>query len=168
MNYAREFAFVALCVVLAGASAQDSSVDSSCPIATLQAPVRYSRLHQIPTVAPRDDISHKIVTPGGMVLDAPKMVAATDVLTIVARDSDTLCFGLLTFARERHTCEITGVARKESEGTYLFHDDAAVVRFTFDGEDQVSVEPVGTGYQSRCKPSGKIDTAIYTLGENSR
>lgn len=97
-----------------------------------------------------------------MILDTPKMVAATDVLTIVARDPETLCFELLTFARERHKCELSGVARKESDSAYLYRDGDASVRFTFLDQDRVSVEPVGAGYRTRCEQSGKIERAIYT------
>lgn len=161
MRYGGYLAFLPLYLVLASASAQDPPLGSSCPITATASPVRYSRLHQIPTVASRDDVSHKIVTPGGMVLDTPKMVAATDVLTIVARDPDAMCFRLLTFARDRHRCEVTGVARRHSEGAYLFRNDNIVVRFTFIDEHQVNVEPVGTGYRSRCEPSGEIERAIY-------
>ena len=99
-----------------------------------------------------------------MVLQTPKMVAATDVLTVVARDPDAMCFRLLTFARERHRCELTGVARRHSESEYLFRNASVVVRFTFIDEQQVNVEPVGTGYRSQCEPSGKIERATYTLG----
>lgn len=144
-------------------NAQAQSSVRSCPIAAMAAPIRYERLHQIPIAADPDDVSHKIVTPGGMALDAPKMIAATDVLTVVARDSNTLCFTLRTFARDRDTCELTGVARRHSAGAYLFDDESALVRFTFTGEDQVRVEPHGTAHRSRCKSSGKIDGAIYSL-----
>ena len=109
-----------------------------------------------------------MVTPGGMVLDAPKMVAATDVLTLVARTPNALCFSLRTFARDRHTCELRGLARKESGRAYLFSDNGAVVRFTFIAENQVRVEPVGNGYRSRCEPAGKIERAIYTLSEEPK
>lgn len=152
---------VTTCLVLASASTSGADPSSSCPIPAGTSQLRYSRPHQIPTVAERDDPSHTIVTPGGMVLSAPKMVLATDVLTVTARDSDVLCFHLLTPARERHRCEVQGVARKEAENAYLFSDDGVSVRFTFTPEDQVIVEPLGTGYRSRCEPSGKIERAIY-------
>jgi hypothetical protein len=163
MKYIRKLALIALCSTLASANAQDLAPHASCPLEILAAPIRFTRLHQIPTVAPRDDISHKMVTPGGMVLDTPKMVAATDVLTLVAREPNALCFSLRTFARDRHTCELRGLARKESGSTYLFSDNTAIVRLTFIAEDQVRVEPVGTGYRTRCEPSGKIEPAIYRL-----
>jgi hypothetical protein len=167
MRYCRELAFVALCSMAAGASAQDIAPGAACPLAVLASPVQYSRLHQIPTTAAPDDITHKMVTPGGMILDAPKMVAATDVLTLLAKEPNAVCFKLRTFARDRHTCELGGLARKESGTTYLFSDDTAVVRLTFITEDQVGVEPFGTGYRSRCEPSGKIEAAIYTLTKES-
>ncbi|WP_218042863.1 hypothetical protein [Steroidobacter gossypii] len=97
-----------------------------------------------------------------MVLSSPKMVAATDVLTIAARDTNLMCFHLLTFARERHRCEIQGIARKEKDGAYVFRENLVVLRFEFVAEDQVSVEPLGNGYRARCEPSGKIERAIYT------
>lgn len=167
MGLARELAFLVPCLSLTSAYAQAPIPGSSCPIAAMTAPARYTRLHQIPTVAPPDDISHKVVTPGGMVLDTPKMVAATDVLTIVARDPDVVCFSLLTFARDRHKCELTGVARKASASTYVFHADEAALRLTFVGKDRVDVEPIGTGYRARCERSGEIERASYRLSTES-
>ena len=158
---------IVVSVALFGLVLASAGAGESCPIPAMAVPIRYTRLHQIPTVAPRDEISHKIVTPGGMLLDTPKLVAATDVLAVVARDHDTLCFRLLTFARERHKCELTGVARKESDSAYLFHEDSTVVRFTFLGEHQVTVEAVGDGYLGRCERFGKIERAIYTSNESS-
>jgi hypothetical protein len=143
MRYGRELAFVALCSMAASAIAQDNASDAACPLAGLASPVRYGRLHQIPTAAAPDDITHKMVTPGGMILDTPKMVAATDVLTLLAQEPNAVCFTLRTFARDRHTCEVGGLARKEEGTTYLFSDDTAVVRLTFIAEDQVRVEPSG-------------------------
>jgi hypothetical protein len=167
MRYRRELVFVALCSMAASASAQDLASGAACPLAVLASPVQYSRLHQIPTTAAPDDITHKMVTPGGMILDAPKMVAATDVLTLLAKEQHALCFRLRTFARDRHTCELGGLARKEEGTTYLFSDDTAVLRLTFIAEDQVRLEPVGAGYRNRCEPSGKIEAAIYTLSRDS-
>src|SRR5688572_22970427 len=166
MRYHRELGFVALCSMAASASAQDIASGAACPLAVLESPVQYSRLHQIPTAAAPDDITHKMVTPGGMILDAPKMVAATDVLTVLAQEPNAVCFSLRTFARDRHTCELEGLARKEAGTTYLFSDDSAVVRLTFIAEDQVRVEPVGTGYRRRCEQSGKIEAAIYTVSKD--
>lgn len=163
MSHAGTLACLSACVALGAANARDSTHVGACPISATAVPVRYTRLHQIPTAAPRDDVSHKVVTPGGMILDTPKMVAATDVLTITGRDSNVLCFDLLTFARDRHTCKVTGVARKESGHTYLFRDDSVVVRFTFVEGDQIRVEPVGVGDRSRCEESGEIARATYTL-----
>jgi hypothetical protein len=167
MRYFRELAFVALCSMAASASAQDIAPGAACPLTMLESPVQYSRPHQIPTAAAPDDITHKMVTPGGMILDAPKMVAATDVLTLLAQEPKAVCFKLRTFARDRHTCELGGLARKEEGTTYLFSDDTAVLRLTLIAEDQVRVEPVGTGYRNRCEPSGKIEAAIYTLSKQS-
>ncbi|WP_116812989.1 hypothetical protein [Steroidobacter cummioxidans] len=140
----------------------------SCPISATASPVSYGRLHQIPTVAPNNDVSHTVITPGGMILHTPEMVAATDVLTVVARDQDALCFHLLTLAKDWHKCDIQGVASKESANSYLFADGSAAVRFTFIGEDQVDVAPIGTAYRSRCEPSGSIQRATYTLGGAER
>ena len=147
----------------ASANAQEPVAgDSSCPISTLAAPVRYERLHQVPTRPAHDDVSHKMVTPGGMVLDTPRMVAVMDVLTIAARDHTAVCFSLLTFARERRKCEFTGIARNEVGDAFLFGDGDVVVRFTFIGDDQVRVAPIGDGYRKRCESSGEIQPAIYT------
>ena len=167
MRYRRELVFVAFCSMAASTSAQDIASGAACPLAVLESPVQYSRLHQIPTAAAPDDITHKMVTPGGMILDTPKMVAATDVLTLLAQEPNAVCFKLRTFARDRHTCELGGLAHKETGTTYVFSDDTAVVRLTFIAEDQVRVEPIGTGYRSRCEPSGKIESAIYTLSKES-
>ncbi len=156
-------AVAAVGVALATESTRAEVVEGSCPKSESSSPTRYTRLHQIPTVAPRDDVTHKVVTPGGMILDTPKMVAATDVLTVLARDSNVLCFSLLTFGRDRHTCELAGVAFRESEGAYLYRQDDAAVRFTFSGDDQVNVDPIGTSYRRRCEPSGKIEPATYKI-----
>ena len=166
MRYGGELGFVAICSMAASASAQDIAPGAACPLAVLASPVQFTRLHQIPTAAAPDDITHKMVTPGGMILDAPKMVAATDVLAILAQEPNAVCFKLRTFARDRHTCELEGLARKEAGTTYLFSDDSAVVRLTFIAEDQVRVEAVGTGYRRRCEPSGKIEAAIYTVSKD--
>lgn len=164
MRHAGLFAVVALCLRIASANAQEPTAGSAnCPISPLAAPVRYHRLHQIPTEPEEDDVTHHVVTPGGMVLATPEMVAATDILTIVARDQDAVCFGLLTFARDHHMCALTGVARSESGDTFLFREGDAAVRFTFLDGDQVRVEPVGKGYRNRCEPLGKIEPTIYTL-----
>jgi hypothetical protein len=162
MKYAGALASLALFLVHADASAQDSALASFCLQSTAAAPVRFSRLHQVPTVAPRDDVSHKVVTPGGMVLDTPKLVAATDVLSVIQCDRDTMSFHLLTFSRERQRCELTGIARKEPGGAYLFRDDGVVVRFTFVAADRLNVEPVGSSYRQRCEPLGRIERATYT------
>lgn len=161
-------AFVVVCLVPASASTQDAAPDTSCPISVAASPVSYGHLHQIPTVARNDDVSHTVVTPGGMVLHTPEMVAATDVLTVLARGPDAMCFHLLTLAKEWHKCDIQGVARPESQDSYLFDDGSATVRFTFIAEDQVDVMPIGTAYRSRCEPFGSIKQATYTLSERSK
>jgi hypothetical protein len=144
------------------ASAQDALAPSdTCPIPALQEQVRYERWHQIPTKPAHDDITHKVVTPGGMVLDTPKMVAVRDVLSIAARDHTAVCFNLLTYARDRHMCKVSGVGRSESGDKYLFREDEMIVRFTFLDSDQVRVEPVGTGVRKQCEGSGKIERAVY-------
>lgn len=163
-----EFTFLTLLLVPATASTQDGAPDSICPIPPSEPPLSYSRLHQIPTTAPDHDVSHTIVTPGGMVLHSPNMVAATDVLTVVARDPDAMCFHLITLAKEWRRCEIEGVASKESQGSYLFRDDSIAIRLTFIGDDQVKVVPIGTTYRSRCEASGSIESATYTLNLQSK
>lgn len=163
MRLAGELALLVIGFALASPLVQAQVLGRACPISALTMPARYTRPHQIPTVAPPDDVSHKVVTPGGMVLSTPKMVAAADVLTIVARDPDVVCFSLLTFARDRHRCELTGVALQASDGSYVFREDEVALRLTFVGEDKANVEPIGTGYRDRCEPSGKIERAIYEL-----
>lgn len=163
MKYEIETGLLVFWLVAANSGSQAATPSESCPISDAPAPSRYTRLHQIPTVAPRDDISHKIVTPGGMVLDTPKLVQATDLLTITARNPDVLCFRLLTFARDRHKCEVMGVARREADGGYVFRDRDVDLRIDFKDNDEVTVEPRGTGYDRWCEPSGKIDRATYQL-----
>jgi len=164
----KEFAFLIVCLLPASASTLAAAPDDSCPISPTAAPVSYGRLHQIPTVARDEDISHTIVTPGGMVLHSPEMVAATDILTVVARDPDAMCFHLITLAKEWHKCDIGGVARKDAENSYLFTEGGVAVRFNFIGNEQVEVAPLGTAYRSRCEPSGSIERATYTLGAQSK
>nr|WP_298723518.1 hypothetical protein [uncultured Steroidobacter sp.] len=162
------FAFLIVCLLACSASTLAATPDSSCPISSTASPVAYGRLHQIPTVAREDDVSHTIVTPGGMVLRSPEMVAATDVLTVAARDPDAMCFHLITLAKDWHKCDIAGVARKDAENSYLFTEGSVAVRFHFTSEEQVEVAPLGTAYRSRCEPSGSIERATYTLGAQSK
>jgi hypothetical protein len=61
-------------------------------------------------VKSRDPYAAPRLTPGGMVLELPKMLAASDVLTIVNRDDSGLSFELTTFGRDRHQCTIEGLA----------------------------------------------------------
>lgn len=119
----------------------------------------YYRLHQIPT---KGDHTLPMVTPGGMILEHPKMVAATDVLTIVKRDASALCFRLVTFWKNRHQCQLAGVARLKSAPTFVFSEGGAVVRFTILNDDEIKVEPHGDGYRSRCESLGVIQPATYS------
>jgi hypothetical protein len=121
----------------------------------------YHRLHQIP-VKNRDPYAAPMVTPGGMVLELPKMIAASDVLTIVNRDDSGLSFELTTFGRDRHQCTIEGLAPPESEGVYVFRENDVILRLTVLGVDQIRIEPVGRGYRSQCDALGTIDSATYT------
>lgn len=127
----------------------------------------YHRLHQIP-VKNRDPYGVPMVTPGGMVLELPKMVAATDVLAIVNRDDSGLTFELTTFGRDRHRCIIEGRASPESEGVYVFSEDEVILRLTVLSGDRIRVEPVGAGYRSQCDALGTVDAAIYTRAAASR
>ncbi len=167
MDFTR-ITFLTLYLLQASASADADPPDTSCPIPSAASPASYSRLHQIPTVARDNDVSHTVVTPGGMVLHTPEMVAATDVLTVLAHDPTAMCFHLLTLGKDRNKCEIEGVARPESPSSYLFDDGGTSVRFTFTSEDRVEVTPIGTGYRNRCERSGSIQRAVYTLGGQSQ
>jgi hypothetical protein len=160
MNAIRPLAALLVCLCALSAEAR-AETPADCPIPPLATSLRYEHLHQIPTTPGADDVTHKVVTPGGMVLDTPNMVAATDVLTMFALDQSVMCFGLLTFARERNRCDISGVAHKEADGTFLYRDGNVVVRFTFPAEDQIKVEPIATGYRDQCEPSGEIQLATY-------
>lgn len=161
--------FVFACVLLSATSAhaQEPGSTSNCTASRLSSPERYERLHQIPTTAAHEDVTHKVITPGGMVLSTPNMVAATDVLTIVARDESALCFELLTLGRERDECAISGQARSEGRGTFVFRERDTAVRFTFSNDDQVSVEPIGNGYREHCESAGEIQSAMYKRNASS-
>jgi len=166
MTYGTGLALLTLILAPSSGNTQDGAPHTSCPLPTPTPPVDYTRLHQIPTAASNNDVSQTIVTPGGMVLHAPKMVAATDFLTVVARNPD---IHLVTVGKDWNKCEIEGLASKEPQGSYLFHEGSVAVRFTFvgDGDGQVNVAPIGTTYRSRCESSGSIDRAIYTLNVQS-
>lgn len=156
----------AVAVVLApvAGSAQQAGFERAiCPIPHLAQPIEFIRPHQIPTRPAHDDPTHKVVTPGGMILETPKMVAATDVLRVEARDQSVMCFELITVARDRHRCEIAGMAQIYSNGAYLFREQDVEVRFTFQSDAAaVKIEPVGEGYKSRCAPLGQIVAGVYT------
>lgn len=156
-------AVVAVLVPAAGAAKQMAQPEPAvCPIPRSAEPLEFVRPHQIPTQAAHDDRTHKIVTPGGMILDTPKMVAAVDVLRVEARDPSAMCFALTTVARDHHRCEIAGVAQPSSNSTYVFREQELELRFTFQSDGAVKVEPVGEGYGSRCEPQGQIAAGVYT------
>jgi hypothetical protein len=135
--------------------------------AGIAAAEEYHRLHQIPT-RNRDPYGVPMVTPGGMILELPKMVAATDVLTIVNRDDSGLTFELTTVGRDRDQCTIEGLAPPESEGVYVFSENEVILRLTVLGVDRIRIEPVGKGYRSQCDALGTIDSATYTRAAVSR
>jgi len=137
--------------------------NSQCPLEPLATPERYERPHQIPTKPAPDDPAHKMVTPGGMVLELPKMVAATDTLTMSGRDASTFCFELVTFSRNRSRCEIRGVARDDGQGILVFREGDAMLRLEPLSRDEIKIEPVGDGYRRYCESGGRIDAAVYTL-----
>jgi hypothetical protein len=170
MNHAPAFAtVVALWVApFQGGQADEPSVSSAqCTLTPLASPVRYERLHQIPTDPEPDDPTHKMVTPGGMILETPHMRAATDSVTIVARDSTALCFELVTFWRNHSRCEIRGMARSAGREDYVFREDEVALRLLPLAPDRIRVEPMGEGYRKRCEPSGRVEAAIYTLRPNA-
>jgi hypothetical protein len=102
-----------------------------------------------------------MITPGGIILETPKMVAAADVLRVEARDASAMCFALITYARDRQRCEIAGVAQHSTNSTYVFREHDVEVRFTFQSAGAVKIEPLGEGYKSRCAPLGMIESAVY-------
>lgn len=156
-------AVVAVAVPFAGATGQMAQPEPViCPIPRSAEPLEFLRPHQIPTRPAHDDPTHKVVTPGGMILDTPKMVAAVDVLRVEARDASVMCFALTTAARDRHRCEIAGVAQLSSNSTYVFREQELELRFRFQSDGAVKVEPVGEGYKRRCEPQGHIAAAVYT------
>jgi DNA-binding transcriptional MerR regulator len=135
---------------------------AACPLPRYAEPMEFMRAHQIPTRPAPDDPTHKMVTPGGMVLETPKMVAAVDVLRVEARDASTMCFSLTTVGRDHQRCEIAGVAHISSDSaTYVFREHDVQVRFRFQDEGEVRVEPEGEGYRSQCEPRGGIEPGVY-------
>ena len=150
------------CAVLCAAAVQPMRAaevpvaSSECPLAHTAPPVRYERVHQIPTEPAPDDPAGKMITPGGMILETPRMVEATDRLTITARDASALCFELLTLSRDRSRCEIRGTARLERQGSYVFRDGEASLRLLLRAPDEIRVEPRSQGIRKFCEPSGRI------------
>lgn len=164
MRKAVSLAASAVCIV-GGVAAQDAGQPAgarNCPIPAT-APALYTRLHQIPTTPDPGDPQHTVITPGGMVLETPKMVAAEDMLQVAARDADTLCFTLITFARDWHTCQLSGVAVSASEHEYVFREASAVLHFRLSNDGAIDVTPEGEGYRSHCEPRGRIDPAQFTI-----
>lgn len=164
MKRAVSLAAPAVCIV-SGVAAQDTAGASgarSCPI-TATAPALYTRAHQIPTTPEPDDPQHRIITPGGMILETPKMVAAEDRLQVAARNAEAMCFTLITFARDWHRCELSGVATSTSGREYVFREDDAIVHFRLSNDDAIDVTPEGDGYRSHCERRGRIDPARFTI-----
>jgi hypothetical protein len=103
-----------------------------------------------------------MITPGGMILETPQMIAARDSLTIVASSSSALCFEVVTFSRNRDRCEISGSAVIEAPNDYVFREGEVALRLVQLGSGEIRVQPIGAGYRKRCAASGRIDDAIYT------
>lgn len=138
------------------AGAAEGVEDESCPVVgATPSPEQYQRVHQIPTT---NHENLPMVTPGGMILEVPKMVAATDVLTVIGRDESALCFRLVTFGPNHHQCELFGVARSESGPVYAFRDEGSAIRLTILNADQIRVEPMGATDRRKCV----IEAATYT------
>jgi hypothetical protein len=160
--YARLCAIAVVLAPFAGSAQQAGFERAICPIPHSAEPIVFVRRHQIPTRPAHDDPAHKVITPGGMILQTPKMVAAADVLRVEARDQSVMCFELITVARDHHRCEIAGVAQFYSDGAYLFRERNVEVRFTFQSDGGVKIEPVGEGDRARCAPLGQIVAGVYT------
>ena len=169
LNKPRPWVALALCAAgLHTAKADESLSGVQCPLAPVTMPERYERPHQIPTEPAPDDPTHRMVTPGGMILQTPRMVEATDRLTITGRDSTALCFELETFWRNRTRCVIRGIARAEGLRSYVFRDDKVLLRIVPLAPEQSRVEPIGEGYAQRCTSTGLVDAATYTLRPSPR
>jgi hypothetical protein len=108
-----------------------------------------------------------VITPGGMILVSPKMVETTDVLSIVARDRSAMCFTLIILGKNHYRCEITGVARAESDD-YVFNSGTVTLRFRFRGTDEVQVEPLSDRNRNRCGWLGKIEPSEFTRQKGAR
>ena len=85
----------------------------------------------------------------------------TDKLTVLARDAKTLCFGLVTLARNGHMCGLMGVAQSKTDGAFLYEEGDVALRLTVLSDSRIQVSPVGEGYRSHCGMHGLIEDAIY-------
>lgn len=117
----------------------------SCPLSKSQPYSEFRRSHEVPTVSTGKW--------------QPETVE--DILTIVGREENLLCFHLVTYAMNYHTCGVMGVAAGDGHNTYLLSDGPYVIRLLMLDNDHVRVEPVGEGYRENCGTSGVIEPAVY-------
>lgn len=128
--------------------------------AGLAGAARYERDHQVP-VYERGTIP--MVTPGGMVFEQPRMVLATDSISITEPAEGALCVELLTIGRNRAECRIVGIARLQEDGQYLLGPEgSAIVRLQHLSQSEFRIEPIGRAYEQFCEPGGRIQPAVYS------
>lgn len=136
-----------------GGGVQGQPCSMTAPLA------QFHREHQIPTT---DEYHVPVVTPGGMVLQVPKMILAVDVLTIIWRSESELCFGLVAVGQDRNECHVQGVARIGSDGTFGFRDDEVALRLTLLSPDQIRVERTEKAPRKACESLRDLEPATYT------
>jgi hypothetical protein len=95
------------------------------------------------------------------------MSTVHDQLIVVGHDRHTLCFGLRTFGRNYHMCEVAGVARAVSKDVFVFRESETVIKFEFIDPKHVRVTPSGDGYKENCGSWGwaVIEPGVYVLRE---
>ena len=113
-----------------------------------------------PSLQPNDEYrhAHEVLS----ISSGPLQLEMAEVLlTVVGRDAQFLCFGLITYARNYHMCGFMGVARRTSSNSYLFREGGTELRFTVLDSKRFRVEPIGEGYKDRCGMWGVVWLVIY-------
>ncbi len=136
-------ALMIFAAILAPAEEPDLS-SVRCPVAYPDRMDIYGHDHEVPVVAEPEPTN-----------------VVTDELALIGRSARLLCFGLMTTARNYHTCGFAGVARAVSRGRYVFTEGETMLRFTFLSRTRVRVEAVGEGYRESCGWHGTVERAVY-------
>jgi nucleotide-binding universal stress UspA family protein len=95
------------------------------------------------------------------------MSTVHDQLIVIGHDRHTVCFGLHTFGRNYHMCNLAGVARAVSKDVFVFRESETVIEFEFIDPAHVRVTPSGDGYKEHCGSFGwaVIEPGVYGLRE---